>query len=314
MLSSPSVVPPLSPCCKRVRVSGTVPDGTVEIFVGNTLVGKGPSSSGDSYVPLLPGAQLFERDVVVASQFTVSDASERSRDGVGVLAEPTRDDLNGIYCPESLLECGTSLWLSGVEPGAMVSLSINSASPLTIEAIADSAKFVLATGDKLHTTDIIVAQQAACGTTGNPVQLVAPLSQIRRGWTADAPTVSLPLFECQASLELHGVLPGAEVVVTLNDREYRAPFALSKGFFNLPRKLNMGDHLSIRQEFRLCELSSGTNRHRVEKDKPDPPSLPGPICEGDFQVVEKLCPYANRFVMGETAPGAIGAILAQSRR
>jgi len=110
MLSAPSVIPPVSPCSQGVSVSGTVPDATVEIFVDRNLVAKGPSSAGNSFIPLVPGVRLDPRDLLVARQYTATDASDRSRDAVGVLAEPSFEDLRDLFCPFGGQELGLMRW------------------------------------------------------------------------------------------------------------------------------------------------------------------------------------------------------------
>jgi hypothetical protein len=77
------------------------------------------------------------------------------------------------------------------------------------------------------------------------------------------------------------VLPGATVVLTIAGQERRACFAATRGWFGLSYRLNVNDQISVRQEFRLCELVSRTASVVVKNDRPLPPVLPGPICEGD---------------------------------
>jgi hypothetical protein len=63
------------------------------------------------------------------------------------------------------------------------------------------------------------------------------------------------------------------------------PSRFPKGWFNLPRRLMVGDKVAVRQEFPLCEFVSETSKAVVTLSNPPPPSLPGPICIRDRTVV-----------------------------
>jgi hypothetical protein len=164
MLSAPVVVPPLTPAAKGVHVTGTVPNSTVTIFADGHVVGEGPGARGIPMCRFLRVSSFRRMSEVVASQRTANDHSEKSAEAVGVLADPIAADLNGLFAPESLLVCGTSVWVSGVISGAKVSLTINAGAPgavgpLLVDATTDQAKFVLPAGEKLNVSDAIKVQQ-----------------------------------------------------------------------------------------------------------------------------------------------------------
>ena len=288
MLSSPIVVGPASPCSEGVRVQGQLPGATVQVFAtspggATRLVAEGKAASADDVIPLKPREHLKERDRLTAGQFTAADHGGPlpAAQGLEVLAEPEVADLNGLFSPESLLDCGTCLWVGGVVPGASVSLSISGAAPTSVDTSSDTVKFFLPAGERLHSTDSLEVSQTACGVAGNAVSLPAPLDQVRGDWPVDAPIIDEPIVECQRGIRLENVLPGATLRVNFRGGEYTACFGYRQGWFGLPAAVKVGDEITVRQEFPWCELRSKARSAMVTRSLPLPPAIIGPVCEGD---------------------------------
>jgi hypothetical protein len=291
MLGSPVVVGPVSPCNTGVRVQGQLPGAQLDVYAvvvlpGQTRsrhVGSAVVASADAFVSLAAGARLFPGEHVTVDQRTSSDFGQGvpASLAVEVTAEPRAGDLAGLFAGETLLECGTCLWLEGVFPGASVSLQLNNDPPLLAETQGQRVKFSLPAGQQLSTGDTLVASQTACGLAGSPVSIAAPVSQVRSEWPVAAPSVETPLVKCQAALRLDGVLPGATVVVEHNGEEERACFGYRHGVFWLRRRLEASDTVRVHQEFRGCELVSEGESHTAVDDVPAPPFVLAPVCEGD---------------------------------
>jgi hypothetical protein len=288
-LTSPIAIGPLTPCSKSVRVQGQSAPATVQVFAtvlgtgATRLVGKADTVSANELIPLLAGLQLKPGELVTASQRTTTDFADHlpPEFGVEVMAAPEVADLDALFSGETILECGSCLWVAGIYPGAIVTLRQNADPPLTAESASDTVKFVLPSGRRLHTMDVLTASQSACGLPGNAVSLTAPVAQVRAEWPAAGPTISPPPVKCQQHVSLSDVLPGATVVVELDGVEHRACFGYRQGTFGLPRELKVGDTLRVRQEFPMCELRSNTTEATVIDALPPPPVIAAPICEGD---------------------------------
>jgi hypothetical protein len=302
-LTAPLVVAPVTPCSRSVRVQGQSAGATVEVFAvvratgATRSVGKAIVSSTNELVQLSAGIQLEPGELLTASQRTEADFADHLPPdfGVEVSAAPELADLLGLFSAETMLECGTCLWVAGVWPGARVTLQQNAHPPLTAEAASDMVKFVLPSGRRLHVTDVLTATQSACGLAGTAVTLSAPVAQVRADWPASGPTIVGPLVKCQQCVSLSDVLPGAIVIVELDGTEHRACFGSRQGTFWLPRALKPGDTVLVHQEFQLCELRSKVTEAKAVDAPPPAPVMVAPICEGD-RVVGVAGLYVNAIV------------------
>lgn len=288
MLGSPVVIGPLSPCSHDVRVQGQLPGATVRVIAtpvqgAARIVANRVVSGADEFVKLTVGRRLLAGDRVTAEQHTASDHGDAlpPESGVEVSATPDVQDLAGLFANETLLECGTCLWVAGVVPGASVTLSINGGTAWTAEASSDTVKFVLPAGQRLDPGDSLEVSQEACGIAGPTVALADPVAQGRTQSPMPAPRIVEPLIECQRGIRVEEVLPGATVVVTLDGQEHRACFGYRQGWFGLPRALRLGDVVAVRQDFHFCELASTTTEAAVRETIPPPPGVLRPVCEGD---------------------------------
>jgi hypothetical protein len=290
VLSAPVVLGPLTPCSEVVRVDGWLPGATVRVLATSwatggpltRVVGEDALAAGDPGVRVT-GGQLERGERVTAEQRTASDSGDPLPPelGVEVLAEPDLEDLRGLFAPETPLECGRCLAVAGTEPGATVSLQVNGDPPLSADTAADTVKFTLPGGQRLYANDSLVVWQDACGMTGGRVDLVAPLAQPSEGTTVGPLRIAEPLMRCQAAVHVEDVVPGATVVIELDGTEHRACFAYRRGWFWLPRPLEIGDEVRARQELELCEVRSEPRRAPVTERVPPPPAVIGPVCEGD---------------------------------
>ena len=289
MLTSPIVAGPLGPCSASVQVLGTLPGAEVHVWatahVGTTFtsrhVGRATAVGAQTEVPL--SSVLVAEERVVASQILGGEVGPEipGDSGEPVGQTPRTDDLAGLFCAETLLDCATCFWVNGVVPGATVRVTINGGAPLVATVQTDHAKFTLTGGARLHTGDVLTAQQNACAVAGPVVSLASPVAQRRAAWPQPAPLLDLPLLQCQSALRLSEVLPGATVVVNHEGQRSSACFASSRGRFGLPRRLKAGDKVAVRQVFNGCELIGAEQEHTVLSDNPLPPSVVGPVCAGD---------------------------------
>jgi hypothetical protein len=268
-----------------------LPGATIDLFAvqlspGQTVsrhVGSSKVDSADAVVPLFTGTRLDPGEHITAQQRLGTDFGPPlpSELAVEVMARPRPEDLAGLFCAEPLLDCGTCLWIEGVIPGAMVTLTINGGPPLQAVTQEQRVKFSLPSGQRLHTDDTLIATQLACGLAGAPVTLAPPIGQFRGEWPVGPPSMVFPLCECQTVVRLELVRPGATVVIDHNGDLHRACLGYSNGGIRLRRPLTVGDTVRVWQEFPLCQLTSGSATHTVPEGNPPAPSVIRPICEGD---------------------------------
>ncbi len=292
-LSSPVVVGPLSPHSKVVRVEGQLPNATIRILATSWSTGSAQTRVvGEEVVPsasadvTIAGAPLMHQDFVTAQQRKGSEMSDPLPPelGVEVWTNPTVDDLAGLFAPETLLKCARCLWVGGTEPGATVKLEISGEPPLIAKAVRDSVKFFLRPGKFLRTTDNLIISQTVPGLPGAAVSLPAVVDQAFPDAGTQAPIITEPLFRCQQLLYVENIIPGATVIVELDGIEHSSCFGYRTGWFRLPRPLDIGDELKVRQIFRLCERDSAFRNAFVTNRVPTPPVVIGPVCEGDSHV------------------------------
>jgi hypothetical protein len=293
MLGSPVVIGPVSPCNTAVRVQGQLPGATIDLFAvpfspGQPVtrhVGSSKVDSANAMVELFPGMQLRAGEHVTAQQRLGTDVGPPipAELAVEVMAYPRPEDLAGLFCPETLLDCGGCLWVEGVYPGATVTLAINTAPPLQAATQERRVKFHLPAGQHLATGDVLTATQFACGLQGDPVGLASPVAQFRGEWPVAPPSVQLPLRQCQAVVRLEDLVrPGAMVVIEHNGDPHLACIGYAKNEgIRLRHPLAAGDTVEVWQEFPRCELKSHSATHPVVEGNPPAPAVLGPICEGD---------------------------------
>jgi hypothetical protein len=250
--------------------------------MGTRPVGEAQASATDAVIALDPNEQVKAGELVTAEQSTTNDTSVAlpPEQGIEVMADPDTEQLNGLFCPEPLLECATCLWVAGAVPGATVTLELTGDPPMLANATSEFVKFTLPTGRRLHVTDSVTASQTACGVAGSAIQLPSPLANIRGGPTLPVIDVATPV-QCQQGIRVDGVTPGTTIVVVLDGQDLHGCFASTRGWFGLPRRLEVGDTLPVSQEFPLCKTLGDQTTVTVTESTPPVPAVLGPVCEKD---------------------------------
>jgi hypothetical protein len=253
---------------------------------GREVARKDDIASSDELIELHPGEHLAPREKVVAEQTLNGDGSgiPPAEGAVEVLSEPDRSDLDRLDAPFPLLQCATCIFVGGTIPGGNVSLYLNNDPPISVATDDIFTHIELSSGNKLFPSDRVEVSQTACGIPGHRVPLPSPLPLSLESWPGKPPRITPDPVRCQQTLTLEDLVPGATTVITLDDAEYSSCFASSRGFFRLPRQLNPGDTLGVRQEFHWCQLKSDTVWVATRDGVPEAPWLPSPVCEGDRRI------------------------------
>jgi hypothetical protein len=313
-LLSPRVKGPLSECSSSISVEGQLSGSTVRVFADGKLVAEGQSVWNAISLDLLPGKKLNPGSAVVAEQSLENETSPVSPEPVIVQKKPPQ--IGGLAFNHVIYECGECLSLQGAVPGAKIEVRAGASPGTGIRGTATSrygnAKVELS--PPTSPLEVLIAQQEACGELGlktpsgqaNPL-LVEPLIP---GEKLPPPTVEGPLKECQRSLQISNVIPGA--VVTLERSEgstfINDCFAKTKAWLENITPLVAGEKIVVRQGFPACEKISPDSKTYIVKPKepiPPPAILGGELCEGTTSVpLTNLIPGSKvRIFLDETEIG-----------
>ncbi len=282
MLSAPVVQWPVSPCSRKLRVSNALTGATVRLYEDGREVGKGTADRPDAFIPLDPAVTLTPGRWITARQERDGDSSPATPKAAAALVAPvpTTAMLGQIFSRTPLLKCGTCLWLEGIVPGATVRLQQGNDPPITV--VSDWAAVAINVSS-LSPSEPLHVSQSACGLTGPPISLPAPLEWGNEQHKIDAPSIEVPLFPCQRALTLHP-LPGSEITLDQSGQVDQFCFGSTTGIFWLGRELDRHDHLTVQQQFEHCEVRSDPAEYRVDDGPPPGPGFPYPVCAGDAQV------------------------------
>lgn len=299
MLVAPTVVPPVTPWSRSLRVKNQLRGAAVSIFADGVRVGGAAATSPDMFVPLDPGVVLQPGQKITASQETGDDhsAETAASSAVTVLIEPNGAQLGKIFSRASLSACGTCLWLEGVVPGADVTVLIGSDPVITVKA-----EWTAVHVDVPRLVDPVFVRQSHDTTVGPDVRL-PPVLPESEGQSIPAPRVQEPLYCCDRMLALTDVRPGATITVEHNGTPTQFCFGSTRGTFWLSRGLAPDDKITVTQELPKCRIQSDKASYRPSEAAPPAPWFPYPVCAGDREVdVEGLRTGATvQFLIGQGA-------------
>src|SRR4051794_7347064 len=122
MLLAPTVVPPITPWSRSIRVKGQHSGASVTVFADGQQVGAAPAGSGDAFVPLDAGVVLKAGQRITAVQQVngKKSGSTSKASAPVVLNTPTPATLGKVFSRAPLSACATCLWIEGIVPGADV--------------------------------------------------------------------------------------------------------------------------------------------------------------------------------------------------
>jgi hypothetical protein len=308
MLCAPSVVPPLTPWTRRVRVRNARSGATVSVLADGVEVGRDQVDTPDGFVSLDSGQTLAPGQRVSARQEFGGETSvpPPATSAVIVLKIPSLAALGKIFSRAPLYECSRCLWLEGIVPGAQVQVDDGAVQTVTAEW----------TGVHVDVgpvgTTLIRVRQGLGAVQGPWVTLPAALEQKDGAGGQQrvfAPGVELPLYACQRAIKLREVMPGATVTLTLDgpfgSGSQSSEFCLgaTEGTFWVSDPLESGQRVELMQAYQDCLPTSETAVFPVSQWVPATPWFVYPVCAGDREVeIGGLQTGARvQFMVGTTA-------------
>lgn len=267
----PRVLGPLSECSRSVIVSNAIPDATVTLVVTRggvaRRVGHKSVKGTKDTIPLDPGESLVAGDLVNASQEVAPDNSPASSDGPEVQKSVAQFD--AVQVLSHLRQCSRGFFLGGMRPGTTVKVLQGATVVGQGDAVDGSAFVSVPDGLPLVGAGALVAQQQICpkpppASPGAYYVVNTPLPAVEAfpygpGQTVPAPTITDGLTGCSRSVQVTGIVPGAEVFLEGRDSgwwAYLGPSDHTSATVPLPVKLREGETVSIRQEVGpRCELA-----------------------------------------------------------
>ncbi len=311
-LCIPFVVGPISELSTAIRVRGQLAGAQVTVFAvpGLKRVAVGVALSGDQLLNLSPGVRLSHDEVLVAVQEFGGEISDfpASDVGMGVQQGPqTAADLGVVGMATHLYECGRFVWVTGAVPGATVNVFANGTSIGSGPATEGFARLALAVG--IPRGEFLAAHQAAAlpsGAVAAGADFLAlpgpPPVAPNAGLPLPAPTIALPLRQCDQAILISGVVDGALVTVHRSSGvpDEAAGFEVSSLWFSLQKALAEGEEVTVKQDlYERCELFGAWSKPvAVGPLGPvDPPVISQPLCNGMRRItLQGLRPGANVFI------------------
>jgi len=317
-LMQPVVVGPLSELSSSVRVRGQLPGATVTVEAAGPAprtVAKDVATSGDQRFQLLPGASLDRHDRIYAVQHLGGQQSDvpSGDQAQAVAPRPASGaELGAVRIVTHPYACGRFVWIDGGVPGADITLLAAGVTLGSGKANEGTARFGLGTAIPLDS--FVTAHQSVPGLGPGP-DISRPADPIpgHSGQRLPPPVLEPPLRDCDASVQVTGVIDGASVTL-----ERRSGTVETAGFDRsalrliLSRPLDEDDELTTWQAVdERCERPPAhSNPVTVGKLQPvDAPQVTSPLCAGGTLVrVTGLRPgaivhlAANQRVYGGATP------------
>jgi hypothetical protein len=307
---APTVVPPITPWSKSIKVRGQHSGAVVSIFADGQQVGSKTAGGPEVFVPLDAGVTLQPGQQITAAQTIAGETSVATAktSAVTVLKAPTPAMLGKIFSRAPLSACATCLWLEGVVPGADVTVTVGG-STFTVAAEWTAVHADL---PKLAPNEVVVVRQSRGSGVGPNVNLPPALPQPEAD-TVLPPHVVEPLYQCARAIELVDVRPGSRITVDHDGDVSTFCFGATRGTLWLARRLEEGHEVRAKQDFPDCELRSDhESRYEVIAAPPPAPWFPYPVCAGDrdVEVGGLLAGATIQFLIGEgtgkTESGEVG--------
>ncbi|HXB06591.1 MAG TPA: hypothetical protein VNW04_05740, partial [Puia sp.] len=253
-LLPPLVVAPLSECSKEVRVQNQLTGSVVEVLANGVHVGGGPATWSDQVFPLTSPITAGQKITARQTLGPDTSAPTPAANAVEVQAKPAVIGHVGFSSP--MYVCGECLHMDGLVPGATVDVKL-AGNPAGSGTAYDGTARVHLTA-AIPFGQPVVAQQHACGAAGLITNSPVPdLYGGKREGPLPAPAIATPLYECQTSVTIYNVLPGATVTVTRSmGAQLVSCFDYSNEHFDGIPPLKLGEVLTATQAFPKCQRTS----------------------------------------------------------
>lgn len=280
---SPKVRGPLSECSRLVAVDLVIPSAgvTIVVFRGSDYVAVGHVESAVATsvnVPLNAGEVLAEYERVNAQQ-TLRDGTSRTTSTILPDNDVAVQRSVADFGPPSMLShvytCSRGFWVGGMRPGTEIQVLLPGGSVIGNGVAVDGTALVTVPGGIPHGASLVLRQIICPKPPPSPpapnyvVDTTLPpalLFPYQSGQTIPAPEILSGLAQCSRSIQLAGVLPGAEVVLVAEDGSWFVglpPSDNTERTIDLPFEVS-GLAAVIRQEVSpLCQTHSEQKRHTI---------------------------------------------------
>jgi hypothetical protein len=250
------VVGPLCAGLRTVTVDKAQPPAILVVKQGTTVIGQLPAYA-DKGVEIVCNPPLVADDtrpVVVTESLcgvTIDSFPET------VLAAPA--EVSKFFLEEPLVECGLSVWVRDVYPGASVAIFSDQRGQITagwVRILGKTGEVSLCS--KLEAGHFIHAEQKVC--SGPPIRS-ENVPQVQHEAPLNPPVIETPVFWDRPYVHVTGAQPGARVELYQVEQGFRfidqavadwkgeaRPSIYGKSMSVLP-----GFHVTVRQT--LCETS-----------------------------------------------------------
>ena len=251
-----NVVPPLCAGNTTVVLAGLVMGARITILSDGIELGLAESPIDGTYDFLVPA--LIGGTTITAIQEL---CGEWSSPGAGVLVDPAPASLPTPKVHEPLYECGAAVRVSNLHVGARVYVYSTMLGAPIGEQTASAGQVDVPVAPLLIEGDDIFAVQRGCGLVSSKSDPVR-VGKIER---LPPPNVVEPLYSCESSAKVEGVVPGARVDVYV-DGVFRGT-AITGGSdvtVGVSGQLEVGDSVTATQ--RLCSQTSPTSKPVVVQE------------------------------------------------
>ncbi len=280
-LCPPTVVGPISPCNREVRVQNQLINSTVTILRNGTAIVSQQVNWPDFTIPLPANISLNFNDAITATQTVGTVTSPQSPQPVYVQSTPQA--LGSVTFLGPVLECASALLVGGAVPGAQITIVDQHGNQRGQDTASQDGSVGVQIQPPLAQAESVNASQTACGLnqaapgTLSPAPLSLPASLPR-------PIIQQPLAACDEAVTISEVVPGALVTLKINQQP---PFNESTGFlvsseYLMVPSLSQGQHVTAVQAFpgdcNKTSLSDGVIVHPARA--PSAPVLSVPPCPG----------------------------------
>lgn len=284
------VIGPITPCNRTVRIQNQVVNANVVLTLkpptGLAIpIGGGPASWPDQSFTLTQA--LIPGHTVVAVQ-TMSGFSPSDEATLPVNKSPTPAELSKGTFALPIHACAKCILLYGLVPGAEVEVQTSLAESLGKAIVPENGEVEVDLVREILDNEFLQAF-VRCGSISASMPIFAGVGSVRPPKPLLPPTID-PITECDSSITVSGIVPGAQVTI-FRDGQRIGPACSPIGrlmFVNIkPLKKPDDNTIEVQQEFPfdLCrELSPKGSATLLDRSKLNPPGISSPLCEGGTSI------------------------------
>jgi len=306
---APTVVGPvLAVPSAIVQVDGVLPDSLVLVFQNGSPVGHANSTSSPGLVSVPTTVALVVGDHITAKQ-TYTGSAGYATPGV---ASPASPSVTVARVPSPLPapifwslvnQCSNAVWMANLVAGATV--TIDQGGPSLGGGLAQSpAQWFALTGPEPTPGQPLQAFQTfgpATSSTGYSAAVIPELT------TLPEPVMAPPLMDCQTSLDMSSMVPGATVEVVLNGGTTATATSPASSYTLDLLPLPLGP-ITAQQFFPRCEKvkRSQTAHAVVTKGTLPKPSVGYALCASTGQLTVSNVKAGEILSVSAVVPGPHG--------